>query len=48
MKIILEIIGGTLAAALILFMWVLVKATGIASREEEQWQNEKERHYEEQ
>jgi hypothetical protein len=40
LKSILEIIGGGLIAALVLLVWALVKAAGMASRQEEQWEHD--------
>ena len=40
-KTILEFIGGVVTAALILFVWVLAKAAGMASREEERWNDDR-------
>lgn len=39
LKTILEIIGGAVTAALILLVWALAKAAGMASREEERWEH---------
>lgn len=38
LKSILEFIGGAVTAAFILLVWALVKAAGMASRQEERWE----------
>lgn len=43
MKTILEIIGGMFIASFVLLTWALVKAAGMASREEERWERDDKR-----
>lgn len=40
MKTILEIIGGTIITGFVLLIWALVKAAGMASRQEERWERD--------